>query len=82
MCFMKSPNISTPMVSTPDPLPEPDAAKKVESVDFGGSATPDTESASGVKGAKATGKSSLRINRPKEAAKVGANIGTVKKSLT
>lgn len=73
MCFFKAPSISTPMVATPDPLPDPEEAKKVESVDFGGSSESDTESASGIKGEKAKGKSSLKINKPKVNAKIGAN---------
>lgn len=73
MCFMKAPNISTPQVSTPAPLPDPADAPKVETVDFGGSSESDTETASGIKGEKAQGKSSLKINRTKATAKVGAN---------
>lgn len=63
MCFMKAPKISTPEVKTPDPLPEPADAPKVESVDFGGSSASDTQTASGVKGEKAKGKSSLKISK-------------------
>lgn len=74
MCFMKAPSISTPEVKTPDPLPDPEAAPKVESVDFGGSAKSDTETASGIKGEKAKGKSSLKITKPKSSIKMtGAN---------
>lgn len=73
MCFFKAPTVNVPEVKTPDPLPDPADAPKVESVDFGGSAETDTETASGIKGEKAQGKSSLKINKPKVNAKIGAN---------
>ena len=72
MCF-STPKISVPEVKTPDPLPDPTDAPKVESVDFGGSSDSDTETASGIKGEKSKGKSSLKINKPKVNAKIGAN---------
>ncbi|UTQ78167.1 hypothetical protein [Aeromonas phage JELG-KS1] len=76
MCFMKAPSISTAVPTTPDPLADPAGAPKVESVDFGGSSESDTETASGIKGEKAKGKSSLKINKPKANAKIGANYST------
>lgn len=74
MCFMKAPKISTEQVVAPPALPEPEDAPKVESVQFGGSADSDTETASGVKGMKAKGKSSLKIAKP-TAPKTGVNVG-------
>jgi len=80
MCF-SAPKITVPDTPTPAPLPPPiEDAKKVESVDFGGSAKTDTEDATGIKGEKAKGKASLKINKnqvnPKM--KVGANNGSRK----
>lgn len=82
MCFMKAPSISTPQVHTPDPLPEPDAAPKVESVDFGGSSDSNTETASGVKGEKAKGKSSLKIARSTVSKQLGANYSASSQRTT
>lgn len=73
MCFMKAPKISTEQVVAPPPLAEPEDAPKVESVQFGGSADSSTETASGVKGLKAKGKSSLKIAKP-VAPKTGVNL--------
>lgn len=73
MCFMKTPKISTQNVTTPEPLADPADAPKVETVDFGGSAKKDTESASGVAGSKATGKGSLKISKPKAPVNTGVN---------
>lgn len=77
MCFFKAPNITVPDTPTPAPLPPPiEESPKVESVDFGGGVESDTETASGVKGQKATGKSSLKIEKEKKpvTSKVGANL--------
>lgn len=73
MCFMKAPSISTPQVTAPAPLPEPDDAPKVETIDFGGSSDSNTETASGIKGEKAKGKSSLKIARSSVNKQIGAN---------
>lgn len=75
MCFMKAPKISTPEVKAPEPLADPADAPKVESVDFGGSSESDTTTASGIKGEKAKGKSSLKINKTPTVSKTGANLG-------
>ena len=82
MCFMKAPSISTPQVSAPAPLADPADAPKVETIDFGGSSKSDTETASGIKGEKATCKSSLKINRTKSNAQVGANYAAPTKAKT
>lgn len=73
MCFMKAPSISTPQVVAPAPLPEPEDAPKVETIDFGGSSESDTETASDIKGEKSKGKSSLKIARSTVNKKIGAN---------
>lgn len=68
MCLFKVPEIKIPDTPIPAPLPpELDSAKTVESIDFGGGAKLETETASGIKGEKSTGKSSLKIktNKPK-----------------
>jgi len=78
MCF-SAPKITVPDTPTPAPLPPPiEDAKKVEGVDFGGSAETDTETASGFKGEKAKGKSSLKIkkNQANPKMKVGVNTGS------
>lgn len=76
MCLFKTPEITVPDVKTPAPLPPPiEEAPTVESVDFGGGVESDTETASGVKGEKKTGKSSLKIEKkPLTKSKVGANL--------
>ncbi|ACR16492.1 hypothetical protein [Vibrio phage JSF24] len=81
MCIFKAPSISVPDTPIPAPLPaDLESAPKVESVDFGGSAKVDTETASGVKGEKSTGKSSLKVklNKPDmkltKPTNVGANL--------
>lgn len=73
MCF-SAPKITVPETPTPAPLPPPvEDAPKVEGVDFGGSAETDTETASGVKGEKSKGKSSLKVKREPATTKTGAN---------
>lgn len=76
MCF-SAPKISIPDTPTPAPLPPPlEDAPKVESVEFGGSAETDTETASGIKGEKAKGKSSLKVKKTMTAPKTtGVNYG-------
>lgn len=74
MCF-SAPSISVPDTPTPAPLPPPiEQAPTVDSVKFGDVDT-DTETASGVKGKRAKGKSSLQIKKrdPKQQARTGAN---------
>lgn len=75
MCMFKPPKISTPDTPTPAPLPPPiEDAPKVESVEFGGGAKEDdTEKATGIKGDKATGKSSLKIKKSPVNNKTGTN---------
>ncbi|MGL5583274.1 MAG: putative phage head protein [Cetobacterium sp.] len=75
MCF-SAPKISVPDTPTPAPLPPPiEDAPKVEGVEFGGSAETDTETASGIKGEKSKGKSSLKVKKePMAPKKTGANI--------
>lgn len=75
MCFFSSPTIETPDTKPPAPLPPPPEANKVESVDFGGSAKKDTQDHTGIKGDKATGKSSLKITKkPAQTKTTGANL--------
>lgn len=79
MCFMKSPKISVPDTPTPAPLPpDPESAKKVESVEFGGEKQ-NTADVTGVQGSGTSGKSSLKIKKDTTTSiKTGANIGAVK----
>lgn len=75
MCMFSTPKISVPDTETPPPMPDAEDAKRVESVDFGGSSDSDTETASGVKGKAAKGKASLKIAKAAPIAKTtGANL--------
>lgn len=74
MC-LSTPKISTPDTPTPAPLPpDIDKVKQVESVKYGDADT-NTETASGRKGKRAKGKSSLQIKKPTEPKSTGVNTG-------
>lgn len=80
MCLFKTPEIKVPDVETPAPPPPAiESAPTVNSIDFGGGAETETETASGVKGEKSTGKSSLKVKLTGEkgkstTSKTGANL--------
>lgn len=72
MCMFKPPKMEAS--PTPAPLPPPiETVKTVESVDFGSTGKADTEKATGIKGDKSTGKSSLKISKSGVNKNIGAN---------